>query len=276
MHIGRTAGTTLSRVLWRQYPRPAIHKLEKSGFDRAGGVLASLSEHEKRGIRLITGHGCFGLHQLLPQPATYLTILRDPVQRAISHYNYVCKWPMHPLHERVTREGMNLLEYVSSGIAPEVENFQTRVVSGWPASPYGDSPDGLLEQAKRNMESHFSLVGLSERFDETLLLLAHMIGSTRLWYEPLNVDGHPRAAAALQDEAIDCIARHNQLDTALYQHAKLRFDAELARIPERHELLRRMCWQNRLHRPWTKAYRRAREAKLHVESRLRRRGPAAG
>jgi hypothetical protein len=50
--------------------------------------------------KLLIGHYFYPLLEVLKQPLYSLTFLRDPVQRAISAYQYVARSPNHPLYEQ--------------------------------------------------------------------------------------------------------------------------------------------------------------------------------
>ena len=75
----------------------------------------------------------------------YITFLRDPVERLISHYHYVLRRPKHYLYEQVVKDGLSLSDYVTSDISPELSNHQVRMISGREDGELGLSD---LEQAK--------------------------------------------------------------------------------------------------------------------------------
>jgi hypothetical protein len=105
----------------------------------------------------------------------------------------------------------------------------------------------MLEIAKRNIEESFAVVGLTERFDETLILLHETFGWSRLHYVSANVA--PRQAVELPDDVRNLIEEHNQLDIELYRHAGERFDEAIRRYPTFDEELTRFRRTNSLYRP---------------------------
>ncbi len=88
-----------------------------------------LPESAKRRSKLILGHISFGLHEFLPQPFTYITFLRDPVERIISLFYFIRRVPGHPYYSSIVSSNMSLEEFVGSGISKEVDNVQTRLLT---------------------------------------------------------------------------------------------------------------------------------------------------
>src|SRR5690606_18742995 len=126
---------------------------------------------------LIKGHMPFGVHEYLPNESTYITMLRDPVERVISHYDYVLRRTTHHLRARIIESNMDLEAYVTSGITHEMDNGQVRLLSGHDDDlPFGACSELHLQQALRNLREHFSVVGLAERFDHSILLMQHALG----------------------------------------------------------------------------------------------------
>jgi hypothetical protein len=80
----------------------------------------------------------------------------------------------------------------------------------------------MLDEAKRNVEEQFSVVGLTERFDESVVLLGQAFGWQNLVYEPVNVWESP-PPAELPPETLRRIEDENWLDRELYEFAKQRF-----------------------------------------------------
>jgi hypothetical protein len=107
LHVPRTAGTTLRQILERQYAPGSILHLYESDF---GEELASIPPSQPDSPRVVMGHFYFGAHAFVPKPSSYITLLRDPVERVISHYYYARQAPTHYFHDSARRLGLK--EYV--------------------------------------------------------------------------------------------------------------------------------------------------------------------
>ena len=81
LHIPKTAGTTLNRIIEWQYNPLSIFTIDPYGIRATAERLQELPEERRRRLRMVRGHCYYGLHKLLPQGATYITMLRDPVKR---------------------------------------------------------------------------------------------------------------------------------------------------------------------------------------------------
>jgi hypothetical protein len=143
LHIPKAAGTSLHRIIGRQYPQPSIFSID--GADVYGSIeeFKGLSESQRARIACLKGHMPFGLHRYLPQPCAYITFLRDPIDRIVSHYYFVLRTPSHYLYEQVTSQRMTLDDYVRSGISGELSNGQTKLLAGDEENP----PSDMLEVA---------------------------------------------------------------------------------------------------------------------------------
>lgn len=214
LHIPKAAGTTLHRIIDRQYDPERIHTLD--GQDTHGAIEAfkKLPPAVREQIACLKGHMPFGLHAYLPQPCTYITLLRDPVERIASHYYYVLRRPNHYLHDQVASRGLSLRDYALSALSDELINGQTRLVAGID----GDD-DTMLAAARRNLETWFAVVGVVERFDESLLLMKRRLGWRQPYYERANVtEGRP-TTHHIPSDAVQAIREVNRLDMQLYDHA---------------------------------------------------------
>lgn len=231
LHIPKTGGVTLSSVLTRQYARHSVHRFDATDLT-ATDRLRSLSPQELQSIKLIYGHMSFGLHALLLRPATYITLLRDPIERAISDYSFVRSNPLHPLHDAVKKMGFS--DYIESAATGQLSNGQTRLLSG---DCDGDRL-GLptrnpvskksLEIAKRNILDKFKVVGLQERFDESLVLMMKRLGWQRTpYYVKANTSPSKVRRSEISSQDIALIRRHNVLDIELYEFARSRFAEEV-------------------------------------------------
>jgi hypothetical protein len=227
LHIGKTAGTTLSAIARRHFPAERVFTYDSAAPGTPVQQLFALSPERRADVALVLGHVHYGIHEALPGPWTYITLLRDPVQRIASHYRHVLRYPEHRLHAHVVGSGMSLCDYAGSGISEELDNWQTRCVAGGAVPTIGGCTDELLDQAKENLDARFAWFGLSERFEDSIVLLRRALRWHRAYYVPLNSGssgGEPLNAATRAE-----ILRWNALDQELYEHARRRFEDTLGR-----------------------------------------------
>lgn len=232
LHVPKTAGSTLNGVLDRRFRARETFIYHPRSPTRSLEALARLSDGDKRSIKLLRGHLFFGIHESLPQPATYITILRDPIDRVVSFYHYVLRTPAHYLNERIRSEPDGIRALLKGGDAGELNNMQTRFISGVdkPAEDWTDPATSrpILSMAKDNLQRSFSLAGLSERFDETLALLQTDLEWKRVFYSRRNVTRDRPPVGGLEPSDLEFIGERNRLDIELYDFARLRFEQRIA------------------------------------------------
>src|SRR4051795_5479521 len=76
LHLPKTAGTTLNRLIEWEYPVFETYSIDPVFFTWSAAHLRKLSPDRLKKIRMFKGHMLYGLHDDLPQPATYITVLR--------------------------------------------------------------------------------------------------------------------------------------------------------------------------------------------------------
>jgi hypothetical protein len=168
----------------------------------------------------------------LPQRSTYITILRDPIERTISYYYHILRNPTHYLYQRVVPQELSLVDVVRGEMTPDLDNGQTRLLSGvWNDVPCGCCTFDMLEQAKRNLRDHFAVVGLAERFDETLLLLRKVFQWRwrGLFYIRANVTPNRPRGDSLSPSTLESLRKYNELDIELYKYAQGLFEEQVSR-----------------------------------------------
>jgi hypothetical protein len=228
LHIPKTAGTTLQRIILRQFSRDSVFRINGASVRRSIDQLKGLNGKEKYKIRLVSGHVPFGLHTCLPRPASYITVLRNPVERIISHYYYVLRKPNHYLHKEVISRKLDLFGYVSEEVSSELNNGQTRAVSGAERlcvmNEHPSDSANVLEIAKRNIRDHFTAVGICERFNESLVLFKRLFGWSNILYARKNVTQERPSVSEIPKQTVRLIERFNELDLELYEHAENVFE----------------------------------------------------
>ena len=227
LHLPKAGGMTLHFILEQRYPRSEIYTFDGRKPHQAVEHFQAFPETERAHYRLLKGHVLFGLHRLVPNPCTYITLLRDPVERVISQYYYAKNRPGHYLHERLNQPNMTLYEYAAQRVTPESINQQTTMLAGvrfatWQAEPTRE----ILELAKHNLQKHFRVVGLVEHFDASLLLMQRAFGWRLPWYLRENVTREKPVRAQIDPRAGTLLAELNRLDIELYAFARELFSAQ--------------------------------------------------
>lgn len=216
LHIPKTAGTTLYGILWRLYEGEEIYTIDHVNHSLNDFKL--LPDERKEKIKMLTGHINFGIDQFLPQPATYFTFLRDPVALAISYFYYLRGELTHPHHQLA--QSMSLEDYMDRRLDENMSNVQTRMLAGRGKSgQYYECTEADLETAKNNLQHAFAVVGLTDKFDETLVLLRQAYGWQNVYYARMNVTRNKPKRNAISQETLSVIKQANQLDSELYRFA---------------------------------------------------------
>jgi hypothetical protein len=106
VHIPKTAGMSLYTALQAWATPSRSVRFARGGKDDQASLL-SLSDDEIDHLRLISGHLSWrGFRERLGPDWTAITVLRDPVERALSLVSFVRGEPDHPWHARSKRMGV--------------------------------------------------------------------------------------------------------------------------------------------------------------------------
>jgi Sulfotransferase family len=98
LHIPKTGGTTLNRIIEWQYSPLSIFTIDPYGIRATSERFKTFSEERRRRLRVVRGHLYYGIHEFLPQGRTYITMVREPVARVLSQYYFMLRRPLDPLH----------------------------------------------------------------------------------------------------------------------------------------------------------------------------------
>jgi len=227
LHLHKTAGMSLRGLFVKNY-RPGRHfntglmELNAPDWEACLERMKQLDSGEMEAHQVFKGHMPFGLHEALPHPSRYITFLRDPVKRALSHYRMALRKNELPADHRIdpSRPDWNL--GACPALARSLDNGQTRAVAGADLRlPFGACTAEHLRTAKHNLDAHFEFVGLTEHFDLSLMLLGRVCGWKWHFYVPDNVT--PRDSAAIPPEIEEDIRTLNSFDLELYRYAQERF-----------------------------------------------------
>jgi hypothetical protein len=229
LHIPKTAGTTLYRILEQNYAKKDIYTFWQDG---SIDTFKQLSVERKAQIRLLRGHAGYGMHAYLPGPRVYFTMLRDPIKRTISYYHYARRVPAHYCYDLINRQQMSLLDFVTSGSDPMADNAHTRLLYGLESGqeiPAGQCTSQMLETATHNL-ARLAVVGLAEEFDAKLVLLKRAFGWQKLAYAPQNVADERSKRQPISAETLAALAEVNRFDVQLYACARELFHERVQQL----------------------------------------------
>lgn len=243
LHIPKAAGSTLARIIRQQYNHGKVLDTYPGKFrEQCAGMSAlerarfrynyvkSMPESDLRSVSAFLGHEGIGFHELFPQPTTYITMLRDPVDRVLSYYYYVHQSPHHRMYGKVVENEMSLEDFIgNSADNSELDNSQTKYLAGLetPCLHQGEYGDELLDKAKQNIEQYFTAVGLTERFNESLILFKRRLGWSMPYYIRANVTQKRLGHQEIPETILRMIQEKNALDMALYEYITERFQADI-------------------------------------------------
>ncbi|MEF2232432.1 MAG: sulfotransferase [Pseudodesulfovibrio sp.] len=226
LHIPKTAGTTLNAILDDNLPKDRVLDLYTESQHRA---LAELRYDDLALYRLVRGHVFIAdFAEILdgPVPFRVFTFLRDPVQRVISEFHFLKRWPKSHLYDFLNRNNVSLLEYVTSEERPLRNRGRNNMVNSL-SGVRGANLDEGLELAWRHLKDRFVFFGILERFDESLLLLKRLMGLGSAFYEKQNVRATSLDAPVTRAE-FEVICDCNRYDLLLYERAVEEFSRRVA------------------------------------------------
>jgi hypothetical protein len=237
-HIPKTAGTTMHRVLQRAVGEERLHYSTVLGEhpEAIARIAAELDRPLDGAAHAVVAHTGCGVEARLPSRHTYsrFTVLREPVARTVSAYFHMHDHgglPAGMTFERFLREE-----------PLHTFNSQTAFLGGLAARHHlgggeitaAEVDRGVLEAALRELAAH-DVVGVTDRFDETLLLLRNAYGwkPRQVRYRAANV-GRARHVEPPTAAELRLVRECNQLDRELYEAALALNSAQLAeRLPRR-------------------------------------------
>ncbi|WP_332694854.1 sulfotransferase family 2 domain-containing protein [Halalkalibacter lacteus] len=219
LHMPKTGGTTLKKIINKNYNTNKIHDVY---VDRPQ-LPITLEKLTNKQVHCIQGHFPFGIHEYFNRKATYITMLRDPIDRIISEYYFIRSIPWHNLHKKVKE--MSLEEYQNS---PTKCNLQTQFILGEKFRKELSNKD--LQTAKKILIEHFSVVGITEMFDESIFLMKEILGWQNIFYKKANVTKNRLTKKEIPPKVIQQISKNNEFDLQLYAFGKKLLEKKLSSL----------------------------------------------
>ena len=219
LHIPKTAGSTLSSILQRQYLGKKMFSL--SGNPNIDFQNFSLrSEHYKANTRLFLGHSQIESGIERADTGVIITILRDPVERVKSFCQHAAEGKSEYLRDKFPPESFNLDDFLAYDEI-SLSNLQTRFLIGH-AKFETLNKNEAIDQALENLFNKISYYGIQEYFDESLIFFSKALN----WRLPVYIRKNTKdlkKQITFESRHIEIIQRLNELDIAVYNQEKAHF-----------------------------------------------------
>lgn len=161
-HIPKTAGSALKRNIEQkcQDVFSLYAQSHEKGTDLSDWVkklnkkLSSSESGSRSAVQMVYGHVGFGIHEFFESPScTYITLLREPAQRVVSHYYRLKQYGSQDSKVAETIRNVDLRTFVLESDKAVADNLQTRFLSGldWCQVSNTKGWQQLLKESKRNI-----------------------------------------------------------------------------------------------------------------------------
>jgi len=208
MHIPKTGGTALREAVLGNYRQSAVAYLypEAPGFPIRD--LRDLPLEQRRRFRLVVGHFQFGVHTHIPGDYSYFTVVREPLSRVWSHYNYLVQ----------QHETRSLEEMIESKATVNLDNMMVRCFAGVDERdfPPGSIDGGVFDLAVYNASHAFACVGLQEHMDDAYNYLRQKYGWRSAALAIMNRGTYGSEQRSETDRRL--IRHSNKWDFQLFEH----------------------------------------------------------
>lgn len=233
LHIPKAAGGTFREILVRNFRRGRVVSAWgnwDTNDPRFQEFLDSLTEEVIERTDAITGHVPFGIHRYFPGEVAYITLLRDPVDYAISLYYYIRETP-YVLAVYPDVANMSFESFIADD---RFCNIQTRYLRGKGKAFSVPVTADCLSDAMENLKGRIAVVGIVSRFDETVVLCQCRFGWKNLNYSIMNATERRPGLASISENRglVDKINASNRYDMELYRCACDQMERHIQSIPE--------------------------------------------
>jgi hypothetical protein len=225
-HIPKTAGMTFRTIMEDQFH---CHEICPATLNKH---MDSIPLEQMRNYRLFRGHlGFIDIPKLIPgKRLINVNILREPVARVVSHYDYIRRTPTDPRYDSVKNATLEeFTEKLNLGkFGKNMQTYRVAKIAQFDIDRF--TPEEMLEIAKQSLDQ-FAFVGILEKFQESLFLLSYIFGWKPIYNSRKeNASKKPKTKAELSPQTLEIIQAQTQLDRVLYEYAQNIFEQRLAEM----------------------------------------------
>jgi hypothetical protein len=210
-HIPKTGGTSFKKsVIAHNISQERIY--EYTGLRRF--IKDNLSDYD-----FVEGHFPFGVHYFTKRKFIYYTILRDPIDHAISYYYFIkqCDYNDYKHPKLLEAKQSSLIDFTRNN-----QNLQTNMIAGLPSNMmFPRASRKLLKIAKRNLNRGYRFIGVLDKiesFEENFA--PHFGWSFQPVYEQTKITISRPKVTDLNENELKALKHILSLDIELVQEAR--------------------------------------------------------
>jgi hypothetical protein len=217
-HLPKCGGSSLNAYLEAHYPERKTYSIDGEKPDVSVEEFLKLPQRSRHGYDLVKGHLAHRLLDYVHPECLKVTVLRDPVDRIVSHYYYAKRTPEHYLYSKIHNSDMTLEDYVTSNLSVELRNWYTGTFAGLKVDDAERRPEESITRALEFVLKRYDIVGFLDNFSlfaETLRKQANL----RYKYqdEKVNITQERPSLDNIEQSTINKIEQVNHLDIVLYR-----------------------------------------------------------
>ncbi|MEO9459483.1 MAG: sulfotransferase family 2 domain-containing protein [Sulfitobacter sp.] len=216
LHLPKTGGRSLVEVINANIPRAKIFP-----YVEWNKIVDNISK--QKDYYHFRGHLFYEIGNIINRPVKYITMMRNPIDRIVSQYRFICRTPDHKRYNKV--KDMSFREFISEkGNHRCYIRFLTYVPRQTGSLPYSDemipqkNRRSAVELAKERLDG-FEFVGITEKFSESLDVFSGRFGWPKPGILPRNNASPDYDRIELTSSDIRLIQEYSADDIEIYDYA---------------------------------------------------------
>lgn len=268
LHIPKTGGTTIRKHIQKNFsPKEAVlferqdlrFSKETSKYSvymkEARDFFESMDQKALEEIQIIYGHEVpYGIHSFFDRPCRYITVLREPISRTVSHYNFFLtrynKEDDIKKHQKpypsillVNNKVPSFTEWVEKIYAHLTVETMSQLFQllGY--------MKGTHEKAIQEAANRFYFIGLTDRLDEDAAFIYDLLG-IKTYFINQNISQKHVSDSEIQ-KAMPLLKEKNKIDVQLYKATQKHSDAFRKDHPEFTRIVQKVRLRKKLLLPFS-------------------------
>ena len=273
VHLHKTGGTTLNRHIIRNYKKEEILILS---FDKLGigpfnnkvpeivkaakNYVSRMPKAQKAKIKVIIGHFVpYGVHKYFDKTPRYITIIRDPIKRAFSLYNYFRTQHSNEYKKKKGSENHKRFLLVDGKVPTfkvwfqkkyrkQAKNLLSRPVYDYYLNLGYIRDTRSIKACTKELLEKFYFVGITERLNEGLFYLYGLLGINKFFIDQ-NIS--KKFVKSVGGDTLKMLKKKYPFDFVLYKAAIEANKGSKLKNPEYYDILNQVRIRRRILLPFT-------------------------